>query len=260
MNFPDTPNRFSQSRTMGACCYCSAGAITLLSAALWIVAALEKVKLTARGNDMQTIALVNPSRRRKSRRSTSHLKKWQFKANPSKRRRRRSRGSRKSGGVGFVKSFSPSVRNIQPMLIGAAQGAAGALAVNAIVRYAPLPAMLITGRMAFLTRAALALGVGYVASNVLPNRVAARMAEGALTVVAVDALRDLILTTTGVSLAGVSYYSPAQLVRGRRPAPSSVQGVGKQLTSVSGTGKYLGANASRIAVNSGYGMPNYGQR
>lgn len=208
---------------------------------------------------MQTIALVNPSRRSAKRRGASHLKKWQFKSNPAKRRKR-SRSRSRGGGGGFVKSFKPSLSSIQPMLLGAAQGAAGALAVNAIVRYAPLPEMLITGRVSYLTRAALALGVGFVAANVVPNRVAQRMAEGALTVIAVDALRDLILSTTGYSLGGVGYYSPAQLVRGRRPAGAA--GVGKQLTAVSNTGKYLNTgmsgSASRGAAVPGYGMPGRG--
>jgi hypothetical protein len=188
---------------------------------------------------METLMLVNPRRRGKRSRALS-------------------------GGGGFIRSLTPSLNNMKPMLIGAFQGAAGALAVNAALRFIPLPAILVTGRTIYLTRAALAIGIGMIAQNFLGGKMAVRMAEGALTVVAVDALRDIVLTTTGVNLG---YYSPARIVGSRattgsgaamRQNGNGVAGVGKYLSSVSGTGKYLSGGASRMAVNSGYGMPGYG--
>lgn len=175
--------------------------------------------------------------------------------NPRRRRGKRSRAVASRGGS-FIRSFTPSLSNIRPMLVGAFQGAAGALAVNAALRFLPVPAILTQGRMIYLTRAALALGVGMIAQNFAGNRVATRMAEGALTVVAVDALRDIVLTTTGVNLG---YYSPARVVGSRGGAGGGaamrVNGAGKYLSSVGGTGKYLSGAASRMAVGNGYGMP-----
>jgi hypothetical protein len=168
--------------------------------------------------------------------------------------RRRSKRSRAlSGGGGFIRSLTPSIANMKPMLVGAFQGAAGALAVNAALRFVPLPAILVTGRTIYLTRAALAIGIGMVAQNFLGGKMAVRMAEGALTVVAVDALRDIVLTTTGINLG---YYSPARIV-GARPAGNGaamrgLSGTGRYLSSVGNVGKNLSGAGSR-AVMSGYG-------
>lgn len=174
--------------------------------------------------------------------------------NPRKRRGRRSRrGSALARGGSFVRSFVPtSFGQVTPMLAGAFQGAAGALAVNAALRFLPVPALLTTGRMIYLTRAVLALGVGMAASKVAGGRIGVRMAEGALTVVAVDALRDLLLSTTGVNLG---YYSPARVVGSR---VAGVSGAGKYLSLASvrgGAGKYLSGGGNRLAVGGGYGMP-----
>jgi hypothetical protein len=174
--------------------------------------------------------------------------------NPRKRSHRRSRGF---AGVGALRI--PRMATIQPMLIGAFQGAAGAIAVNAVLRFLPLPTLLSVGNMMYLTRAAVAIGVGMLAGQVAGGRIGTRMMEGALTVVAVDVIRDLLMTTAGVNLG---YYSPARVV-GSRPANGNggaimrMGGTGKYLSAVSSTGKYLSGNgpASRMAVNGGYGMP-----
>ena len=175
-------------------------------------------------------------------------------------RRRRGKRSRALSGGGFVRSLTPRLANIKPMLLGAFQGAAGALAVNAALRFIPLPAILVTGRTIYLTRAALALGVGMVAQNFLGGKMAVRMAEGALTVVAVDALRDIVLTTIGLNLG---YYSPARIVGSRattgsgasmRQNGNGLSGTGKFLSSVGGTGKFLSGSSNRMAISGGYGM------
>lgn len=179
-------------------------------------------------------------------------------SNPRGRRRRRRSGSR--GGFN-MKSFKPNVANLKGMAVGAAQGAAGALAVNAAVRFLPLPEMLVSGRAIYATRFALAIGVGMLASHV-NSRLGMRMTEGALTVLAVDVIRDAVRTTTGYELGGVSYFSPARVL------PRSIagaRGVGKQLTSAGSAGKYLAlaavnGQANRSAVNSGYRQARYGYR
>ena len=172
--------------------------------------------------------------------------------NPRKRGRRRSRA------VALSRGFLPRFSTVQPMIVGAFQGAAGAIAVNAVLRFLPLPAILVTGRTMYLTRAAVALGLGMIASRTIGGRIGVRMAEGALTVVAVDVIRDLLMTTAGINLG---YYSPARVVGARGEnggAAMRMNGVGragKYLSSVASTGKYLSGNASRMAVGGGYGMP-----
>jgi len=179
--------------------------------------------------------------------------------NPRRRRGKRSRAL-SGGGGSFIRSLTPSLTNLKPMLVGAFTGAAGALAVNAALRFIPLPAILVSGRTIYLTRAALAIGIGMVAQNFLGGKMAVRMAEGALTVVAVDALRDIVLTTTGLNLG---YYSPARIV-GARPAGNGaamrgMSGTGRYLSSVGNVGKNLSGSTSRTVMSgygtsSGYGM------
>lgn len=173
--------------------------------------------------------------------------------NPRKRSRRRGRSLALGG------RLLPRLSTIQPLMIGAFQGAAGALAVNAVLRFLPLPAFLVTGRVMYVTRAMVALGIGMVAQNVAGGRIGTRMMEGALTVVAVDVVRDLLMTTAGINLG---YYSPARVVGGRpangNGAAMRMAGIGrtgKYLSSVGGTGKYLSGSGSRMAVGGGYGMP-----
>lgn len=183
-------------------------------------------------------------------------------SNPRGRKRRRSRRRGGGGAIGFVRGFTPNVGNVKSMAMGAAQGAVGALAVNAAVRFIPLPELLVTGRAIYATRFALALGIGMLASHV-NSRLGMRMTEGALTVLAVDVIRDAVRTTTGYELGGMQYFSPARVI----PAASvnSVRGVGalgKQLSLVGQTGRYLSGGMGRVgaAANRAAIMPGYGRQ
>ena len=182
--------------------------------------------------------------------------------NPRRRRTRYQRNPTSRAMSGF---HMPRMASVKPMLIGAFQGAAGAIAVNAVLRFLPLPAILITGRAMYLTRAAVALGVGMAAGQVAGGKLGVRMAEGALTVVAVDVIRDLLMTTAGINLG---YYSPARTVGSRPMANGAGNGAsmrmagigragsaGKYLSSVGNVGKYLSGSGSRVAMGGGYGMP-----
>lgn len=172
--------------------------------------------------------------------------------NPRGRKRRsgrRQRGFLSAGGGSA--SIRPSLSTLKNLAIPAFHGAAGALAVNGAMRlagsYGVLPAMLVEGRMIYLTRAAAAIAVGMLAQNFVGGRIAVRMAEGALTVVVADVLRDVLMQTAGINLSGVGYYSPARVVgpSSNRPALAGAGRAGKYLTAVGGTGKYLsGGNAS----------------
>lgn len=178
----------------------------------------------------ETLLLVNPKRRRSGRRQ---------------------RGFLSGGGSAAIR---PSISTLKNLAVPAFQGAAGALAVNGVMRlagsYGVLPAMLVEGRMIYLTRAAAAIAVGMLAQNFVGGKVAVRMAEGALTVVVADVLRDLLMQTTGVNLSGVGYLSPARVVGGGRAIPnasaplSGAGRAGKYLSAVGGTGKYLTGGTS----------------
>lgn len=91
-------------------------------------------------------------------------------------------------------------------------GAAGALAVNAVVNYAPLPDFLKSGNTLYLTRAGLAILLGLMGPR-LPfvGRYAKDAAVGALIVTATD-FGKLMALSQGVNLSGLGYVGPGRVV------------------------------------------------
>lgn len=106
-------------------------------------------------------------------------------------RRRRRNPAGPTGGIG-------------DMLINAAWGAAGAVAVSAAENMLPLPAALKTETTKPVVTAALALSIGIFGKRLL-GRKAVKMAEGALTV----AMADLVKSMGGKMGLNLGYYAPA---------------------------------------------------
>lgn len=165
---------------------------------------------------MSEILLVNPRRRRRagSRKRTPRSRR---KANPRKRRttRRRSRARRRNPGYALSnprrrkrrssrRRSNPaprlSARSIQANVMAALPGAFGALGLDVALGYLPLPTFLRTGFMAYATKAVGAIGLGMLAnmSGLVRGATAAKMTEGALTVMFHGMLRQ-----------GMSQYAPA---------------------------------------------------
>lgn len=148
------------------------------------------------------VATVRLARRRRGRK-TRTIRVY---ANPRRRRR---------NPIGLGGMFG----NVTHQLAGAAKGAAGALAVNAIYNYVPLPAMLRTGYVGLATKVGIAMLLGTFGRR-LPviGGMAAEMSRGSLTVIATQVLSGL-LANTGLRLgdasySGIGYYSPAEIVDG----------------------------------------------
>lgn len=120
--------------------------------------------------------------------------------------RRRSRARNRAASRS---NFSRPLSLVMPAFIGAG----GALAVNAIVNYAPLPDVMKTGKAIYLTRAGLAVALGMFGSR-LPGigRYAGKMAEGALIVTMAD-LGKQVATEQGYNLSGygLGYTSAARI-------------------------------------------------
>ena len=83
---------------------------------------------------------------------------------------------------------SPSRVNVMGMLKGGFTGGMGAVAVNTAFNFLPLPAMMKTGNIAYVSKAALAIALGMFGRKLLPGSTAARMAEGSLAVTFHDAI------------------------------------------------------------------------
>lgn len=109
------------------------------------------------------------------------------------------------------------LRNIGNMAMTALQGAGGALAVNTMLNYVPLPAMLKSGNGKYIARGLGAVALGVFGDKILPGHSAQNMAVGALTVTMHDLLLGLVaqavptlkLGDVGDYDTGVSEYLPA---------------------------------------------------
>lgn len=200
----------------------------------------------------------NPRRRRrkhkarKSRRRHRKMTAKQLKyfgprhaVNPKRRRRRArrhaavmgfARRARRSGGraLGILSGSTGSLGRPMSMIGPALTGAIGAVAVNAVSARLPLPAMLTSGRVRYVTQGALAIGLGMLASRFgLGAGVAAKMAEGSLTVTLHQALVE-IAAGAGVNLSGMGYYLPGRSASmpsaSAAPTPRALAGMGKYVT------------------------------
>lgn len=176
---------------------------------------------------MPEILLVNPRKRRKTRRKKTVAKKRRTAAqkaatrkmiaanrrrkNPVARKRRRKpaaakrRPSRRRAPqrrarrrVSRRRNPAPrlTMRNVQNQLMDAGTGALGALGLDIIQGYLPIPANMKTGLVGTGVKALLAIGMGIVASNtrMIKGPVANKMVNGALTVVLHDEFKKQLAT------------------------------------------------------------------
>lgn len=125
----------------------------------------------------------------------------------ARRSRRRQRG--------FARPGSISLGNLPSLIVPAATGAAGALAVNGVTNYMIPESMrptLLSGNMAYVTRAGIAVLIGMLGPKFLPKfaRVTRDAAMGALIVTAADFGKSVALAND-INLSGLSYIGPARV-------------------------------------------------
>lgn len=117
------------------------------------------------------------------------------KLNPRRRRRGRSRRRR-----GFARRRNPiSIRGFMPgnlmgQVTGAIPGAVGALGLDVLLGFVPVPVAWKTGIPGYLTKIVGAVALGMAAGYVVSSATAAKMTTGALTVMFHGILRELVAT------------------------------------------------------------------
>jgi len=127
-------------------------------------------------------------------------------------RRRKMNPIRRGGMKGIVKNLA----------VPAATAAGGALALDAIWAYLPIPAAARSGKMRHVAKALGAVGLKYAAGAVVSKKTADELAFGALTVVFHAAARELMAESMpSVRMDGMGYMSPA-LPAGTKPVNSSM--------------------------------------
>lgn len=183
------------------------------------------------------LLLINPRKRRKARKSGKRrARRSARRSNPVRALRTRSRKRRSP--VRAYRSRARRRRNpislrgmsggLMTQAMDAGLGAGGALLNDALLTYVPVPAVMKTGLPALLMQVVGAFGVGYLASFVVGKQRGARMAEGALTVLAYKTLRPMVATVVplaGSDIEGLGYYSPGMILQDSlSPLPDLNQG------------------------------------
>jgi len=147
------------------------------------------------------LLLINPARRRRRRTTTTRRRRpatrrrrnpvTALAANPRRRpARRRTYAARRRT---YRRNPAPrAMRGVMGTLMPAATAATGALALDIIWGFVPLPVTLKTGPMRHLAKGAGAIGLGMLAGMVVPRKTADMFTTGALTVIMHGAMRDAV--------------------------------------------------------------------
>jgi hypothetical protein len=121
----------------------------------------------------------------------------------------------------------PGLGGAGGLFMPALTGAAGALAVDAVMTYVPLPAALTSGNMGAVTRAATAVLLGTVGRKVF-GRAATSMAIGALTVAVYQSAKGM-LANAGMSLGYYGAGMTTNVLPAVNAAPAVAAGMGAYL-------------------------------
>jgi len=145
---------------------------------------------------MASLMLVNPRKRRKSRRKAVTHKKNPIRrrrstglsAAPHKRRRHHYRRN-PIGGTGITEQIK-----------GSAIGALGAIAVDLAMTRLPIPASMKTGAMLHVAQGAVSLGLGMLVAKVGKNKkLGMQLADGGMTVALYAAAKSMVGPQLGLA-------------------------------------------------------------
>ena len=161
--------------------------------------------------------LLNP--RRKRRRTTRRRRRKTTttrRRNPVRRRRRTTATRRRRT---YRRRNPRMVQGVMRDLGPAAVGATGALGLDFAMAALPLPPMMKTGPVGFISKIAGAIVIGMVARNFVAKRTAEQITAGALTVVTYGAVKGFVQTNMpgiplGAYISGTNldyYGGPGQM-------------------------------------------------
>ena len=168
---------------------------------------------------MSELLLVNPRKRstRAKTRKNPRAKKavaTVARKSPVRRRRTTSVKSRAKRYVSRARSFGSSM-GVTGLVKSGATGALGAIAVDVAMAKLPLPAMLTNGNMRLVTKVGMAIAVAAIAKKLGHGDLGNKMAAGAVTITAYEAMRGILGNTLGINgytdINGVGFYSPAEI-------------------------------------------------
>lgn len=171
---------------------------------------------------MGQLMLINPRKRKTTRRKTAVKRKVAVKrrASPTRRRKstrvvRRRRNPIRAKGI------------VDSQLTPALTAASGALGLDILLGFMPIPEQFKTGPFRHVIKGVGAIVMGMAASQVLTKKTAEQMATGALTVVMHDAMKEV--AQNAMPNLPLGYYS----------AGYPVNGMGEYVNGLGTVGAYI---------------------
>ncbi len=158
----------------------------------------------------------SPTRRKRRSNPRARPAMKTYVTNPRRRRRaptkRRSVRRRRSNPAQRMTMAGLMNRNVMP----AFQGGAGALGLDIIWGYMPIPVNLKTGMLRHVIKGAGAIAMGWIAGNFVKPATATQLATGALTVVMHSAMRETVAQFApniplGEYVEGMGYYNAGEI-------------------------------------------------
>lgn len=99
---------------------------------------------------------------------------------------------------------SSATTKVMPLLKDSAIGAVGAIAVDALFHFLPIPVTWKTGTMANVAKGSVAVALGLFGHKLLPRGMAGKLAQGSLTVTMYDAIKAPV--SNMFPTLGLGYY------------------------------------------------------
>jgi hypothetical protein len=160
------------------------------------------------------LLLINPRKRRGKRRKARGRKRNPLSFSYRTKRKARSHRRRRNPSMRLI----PRGGQIMTQLVGAAQGAGGAILTDAAWTMIPLPLMLKAGPMGLVSRALMAFAVSWASSFMVGQRVAGKFLEGALAVQAYGVIAPMVRGflpggMAGNDIEGLGFYSPGMILQ-----------------------------------------------
>lgn len=200
--------------------------------------AARKAGQSKRKRNTIRTAPVAKKTKRKRKYKTRAVARVRRKSNPSVRARRsrryRHNPMRMNSMTGFTK------HTLMPSVVGAA----GALGLDVILGFLPIPVQFKTGPMRAIVKIAGAVGVGILASNFMKRETAHQIAAGAITVTLYDVMKGYLqqaMPTLPLSEADVMFEEYPNL--SYAGAGQTVDGMDQYVSGMSsedGVGMYVG--------------------
>lgn len=148
----------------------------------------------------EELLLINPRKRTRRRsparrRTTTARRRTAARRNPAPRRRRRTPARRRITRAAYNPRPRGVMGQVNQAMMPALQGAGGAIGLDLLMGFMPLPPALSTGMVRHLVKGVGAVGVGMLAGMVARPATARNMLQGSLTVVMHDMAKETLQTT-----------------------------------------------------------------